>query len=390
MSRSRRLRRSASWLLICLAVILTQQPRVAHPNEDPAAVERDFAIERVVRLAQATEDLEKDTRNAEVAEPQSAAPKPAITAEQLVAALKLRAQKELARRRARKWSLSTVATWTVANESNPNLSKSRSSAVYTEEYLSSTFSYKLHPQLTWQAGYSLDALHYNEFTDLRTLTNTLTTKLLWRFVPGFRAEAHYTFDDSDYPYDDGASTWDQKVHLRLRQSVLKNYYHYVGWTYLNKQYKDKFKRDGAGTRIPGKRRQDQRDTMVYELGGTVAEVNTLKLRQEFYFNDSNESNTDYNDAQNYKIKLTYLRDWDKRWSTTSAFTYDYKQYEDRSVSEKVVAQRDNTKTYDLGLTYKMTPNVDLAYTWKYKKNDSNDPAQAYQDITNSLALTASF
>lgn len=338
------------------------------------------------------QEIEKEREApARVAEPRADAPeeKP-LSPEEIVAAIKLRAQRELAKRRARKWAFNALASWTVGNESNPALVKSRSSHLYTEEYLSTTFSYKLTPLVTWQAGYNFDALNYDEYTDGSTLTNTLLTKLIWRPVRGWRTEAHYTFDDSDYPYDAGASTWDQKVHLRLRQSFLKDYYHYVGWTYLNKQYKDKLKRESTSTRIPGKRRHDQRHTGIYEIGGKAGEGNFLRVRQEFYFNDSNEGHQDYNDAQDYKVRLTFMRDWTKQWSTSNSFTYELKRYERRDVTERGVAQQDYTKTYDTVLTYKLSPNVDLAYTWKYKKNDSNDPGQSYQDITNSLALTASF
>lgn len=315
----------------------------------------------------------------------------ALTPEEIVAAIKLRAQREVAKRRARKWSLSNLATWTMGEESNPGVQqKSHKSSLYMEEYLSTTFSYKCTPQLTWQASYSLDALNYDEYTDGSTLTNSLTTKLIYRPLKTIRVEAHYSFDDSDYPYDIGASTWDQKVHLRLRQSFLKNYYHYIGWTHLNKQYKRKFKRESTSARIIGKRRHDQRDTGIYEIGGTFWEANTLKVRQEFYFNDSNEGYLDYNDAQNYKVKVSFNRDWTKQWSSASSFTYERKVYEDRTVSQPGVAERDNTKTYETGLTYKFTPDVDLTYTLKFKRAGSNDPGQVYHDITNSLALTASF
>lgn len=340
--------------------------------------------------AQATEDAERPERPERVVTEQPQAPARPLTPEEIVQAIKLRAQRELARRRARKWSLSSYTSWTVGNESNPALVKARSSALFTEEYLSTTFSYRLHPQLTWQAGYSLDALNYNEYTDGSTLTNSLTTKLIWRVAKPLRAEVHYTFDDSDYPYDAGASTWDQKVHLRLRHSFLKNYYHYVGWTYLNKQYKDKLKRESTSTRIPSKYRKDKRHTAIYEIGGTLADVNTVKLKQEFYFNDSNEGHLDYNDAQDYKLKATFARDWTKQWSSSHSFTYELKRYERRDVTERGVAEQDYTKTYETGLTYKLSPQVDLTYAWKYKKQDSNDPGQAYQDITNSLALSASF
>jgi hypothetical protein len=154
--------------------------------------------------------------------------------------------------------------------------------------------------------------------------------------------------------------------------------------------KERLKRESTSTRIPSKYRKDQRHTAIYEIGGTFAEANTLKVRQEFYFNDSNEGHQDYNDAQDYKVKLSFLRDWAPNWSSTSSLTYELKRYERRNVLERGVAQQDYTKTYELGVTYKLSQAVDLAYTWRYKQNDSNDPAQAYQDITNALTLTALF
>lgn len=178
--------------------------------------------------------------------------------------------------------------------------------------------------------------------------------------------------------------------MRLRHRFLQNAYHYAGWTWLYKQYQDKLKRDGVGTRVAGKLRKDDRHTVHYEIGGTIATQNRLALLQEFYFHDSNEAFQDFNDAQDYKVKLSVNRDWTEQWRSSSSFTYELKRYERRNVTARGVAQQDYTKMYQHGVTYKLNKTFDLAYTWKYKKNDSNDTAQAYQDITNSLALTAAF
>ena len=343
-----------------------------------------------LQLAQASKDAaERESPEQKPAEVNPATPRP-LSPDEIVAAIKLRAQRELAKRRARKWSLSTVLTETVGNESNPQLQKVHKSALYMEEYLSTTFGYKVTPKLTWQAGYNLDALNYDEYTDGSTLTDTLLTKLIYRPLKTIRLEGHYTFNDTTYPYDAGSSTWDQKVHVRLRQSFWNHYYHYVGWTYMNKQYKDKGKRFGSNERHAGELRKDNRHTGIYEIGGTFAEANTLKVKQEFYFNDSNDIYQDYSDTQDYKVKVTLARDWTKRWSSSSSFTYERKQYAHQNVSGPEVARKDSTNTYDLGLTYKFNDNVDLTYGWKYQKNLSNDRSQDYQNVTNSLALTAAF
>lgn len=352
----------------------------------PADHQRDVAIERDVQLAQGPAEPAPSTTGT-----QTTTARP-LTADEIVQAIKLRAQRALARKRARKWSWDNFATWTFGDETNPYAQKARKSAVYMEEYLSTTFGYRFTPQWTWNIGYSLDALNYNEATDLSTLTNSLTTKLIYRPWKTIRLEAHYTFDDSDYPYDDGASTWDQKVHVRLRHSFWKQFYHWVGWTYTDKQYKDKLKRESTSTRIPTKYREDFRHTGIYEIGW-LGEQNTLKLKQEFYFNDSNEGHQDFNDAQDYKVKLSGSHEWTEQWSSTAGYTYEIKRFESRSVTNRAggaVSERDNAHTYDAGLTYKIDKNKDVTYAWKYKHQHSNDPAQTYGDVTHTLAFNVSF
>lgn len=286
--------------------------------------------------------------------------------------------------------MDTLWTWTVANETNPNLSKAHKSALSTDEYLGLTFSYRVHPRLTWQMGYSGDALHYNEFTDLSTITNSLTTKLIWRVAQPFRVEAHYVYDDNTYPYDSGASTWDQTIHVRARHNFLRHYYHYVGWSYLNRQYKEQSPLDGSGNGIPGKYRKDQRHTGIYELGGTWREHTTLKIRQEAYLHRSNASFQDFYDAVDYKMRLSGHQDWTERWSSDGSFAYELKRYTKRNLPDRAVVERDHATTYQLGLTYRLSPAVDLTYMWRYARQHSNDPTQKFGDITNSLALTAAF
>ncbi len=314
-----------------------------------------------------------------------------LTREEILQAMKHRAERELARRRASKWSFHTYATWTGGVDSNPRLTKDQDANLYTEEYLSYTLGYRLLTPLTWQTSYSLDAINYNGFTDLNTLTNSLSTKLIYQVVKPLRLEAGYTFDDLAYPNDRAASYWGQKVNVRLRHTFFKNYYHYVGWTYLYKQYEDKLIRNGAGTRIPSKRRKDHRHTGTYEIGGRFGENLTLRLKQDVYFNDANDHFQDFYDSQDYKIRLSGSYDWTPKWSTSGGFAYELKRYEERvNTAKRPVKQRDYTKSYDVGLAYKLDQNLKLSYNWHYARNTSNEASQRYGDVTNSLTLTASF
>ncbi len=316
----------------------------------------------------------------------------ALTPQEVFEALKHEAEHKLAEKKAHKWFIQTYGSWSGGVESNPNLvPKGHKTDFFMEEYGSVTGGYHFFPALTWQTSYSLDSYNYSQFTDLDTLTNTLTTKLLYQMIKPLRLEAHYSFIDNAYVRDRSLSSQDQKIHLRLRHTFLKNYYHYLGWTYLYKQYEDKLIRNGAGTRIAGKRRKDTRHTGTYEIGGYVGENLLLRLKQDVYFNESNDHFQDFYDLQDYKVRLSGIYNWNPQWSSSAGFTYDIKRYEQRvNTAARPVKQRDYAKTYDFGLTYKINHTFDVTYDFRFLRNTSNEVSQSYNDATNTVTLSASF
>ena len=200
----------------------------------------------------------------------------------------------------------------------------------------------------------------------------------------------YTFEDASYPYDREASTWDQTVHVRVRHDFLAHYYHALGWSYLNRQYQDQATLDGDDNMILGKYRKDQRHTGIYELGGAVGRHTTFKIRQKVAFQQSTAAFQEFYDAVDYKVKLIGRHEWTAFWSSAGSVLYELKRYAGRELPDRAVVERDHAMTYQLGLTYRLSPEVSLAYTWQCLRQRSNDPTETFDNTTNSLALTAAF
>ena len=180
------------------------------------------------------------------------------------------------------------------------------------------------------------------------------------------------------------------MHVRVRHDFLTHYYHYIGWSYLNRQYKDQATLDGNDDVVSGKYRKDQRHTGIYELGGRVGEHTTFKIRHKVSFHQSNAAFQDFYDAVDYKVKLMGRHEWTADWSSAGSVLYELKRYAGRQLPDRAVVERDHAMTYQLGLTYRLSPDVSLAYTWQYIRQRSNDPTETFGDLTNSLALTAAF
>ena len=83
-------------------------------------------------------------------------------------------------------------------------------------------------------------------------------------------------------------------------------------------------------------------------------------------------------------------EWTADWSLMGSVLYEFKRYVGRELPDQAVVERDHAMTYQLGVTYRLSPDVNLAYAWQCVRQRSNDPAETFGDITNSLALTAAF
>ena len=72
---------------------------------------------------------------------------------------------------------------------------------------------------------------------------------------------------------------------------------------------------------------------------------------------------------------------------------ELKRYERRDVTDRSghhAAEQDYAHTYDIGITCKLSKDIDVTYAWKYKHQHSNDPSQTYGDVTHSLAVNVTF
>ncbi|MBI3320992.1 MAG: hypothetical protein HYZ91_01845 [Candidatus Omnitrophica bacterium] len=325
----------------------------------------------------------------------SAAELPPLTAsvppEEALAAIKRRAMKILeARRSARRLKLSGELSETVAYETNPANSSSRKGDTMFEESAYVLLSKKLSPTLDWQSSYSGVYDKYLEYGDGDYTDHTLTaTKLRW--VPGrrWRLEWWTDIEYNYYPTANDSSYRNLKTVGRLRQNLLKSWYHQIQYEWFLRDYTRKNARDGAGAETRNDRK-DIRHRIRYKVGTTVKDA-LLSMENEYYWNDSNDARTDFYDSQVCKVTGSVSGNVTKKLYASASYAFERKNYDKRTVSGiDAEARYDDKTTLSSSASYDLNETWKIAYALTFDHLGSNEPTGEYDNTKHALTVTAKF
>ena len=314
-----------------------------------------------------------------------------ISPEEALAAIKRRAQKILdARRAARRLKFSGELSEAVAYETNPSNSSSRKGDTSEETSANLTLSKKLTRTLDWSSSYSGSYLKYVNYGEGDYTDHTLTaTKLKWQPGKMWRAESWMDVEYNFYPAALDSSYRNLKVVGRLRQNLLKSYYHQIQYEWFVRDYTNKKARDGAGNNTLS-HRVDTRHRLRYKVGATVQKA-LLSVENEFYWHDSNDARNDFYDAQDWKITGSASRNVTKKLYLSGSFAFERKNYTARKVSGiNAEARYDDKYTLSSGASYDLNDDWKLSYDFTFDHLASNDPTGEYDNAKHAFKLTANF
>jgi len=320
--------------------------------------------------------------------------RPEITpsTQEVITAIKRRAQQILEeRRRARRLRVSWEFSQLIGYESNPsNSGTPHKGDKYVSESLYLTLSKKLTPTLTWQGSYSGSYDQYKEYTDGTYTSQTVTpAKFIWQPGRMWRLEGGFDLNLTYYPRSKPSNYREVKPYFSIRQNLWGRWFHLFRYEWFKRDYLSKKARDGGGAETLADRR-DLRNRIRYELGTTWKEA-LLKVKQEWYFHDSNDARQDFYDAQDYKVTASVNRPITEKLSVNASYAFERKNYSHRQVSGITAESRyDDTQTWTFQGTYDLDKTWSLNPSFSYKFLNSNDPSGEYVDATTSFTLTARF
>ena len=319
-------------------------------------------------------------------------PEATPTSQEAIAAIKRRAQQILEeRRKARRFKASWEFSQLVGYESNPtNTGTPHEGDLYLEDSLYLTLSRRLTPALTWQGTYSGSYDYYAEYGDGSYTSQTLTpAKFIWRPGRMWRVDGGFDLNITYYPKSGPSNYREFKPTIGIRQNPGKIWFHVIRYEWFIRDYISKKARTGTGTETETNR-EDTRHQLSYEVGTTWKKA-LMKVRQEWYFHDSNDARQDSYDAQDYKVTASVNRPLTPKLSANASYSFERKNYKHRQVSGITAEARyDDTQTWTIAGSYEFDKTWSLNPSFSYKFLNSNASTGEYDDATVSVAFTARF
>jgi len=315
----------------------------------------------------------------------------ATSQEQTLDAIKRRALEILQERRQTKLQFYGEVSQGVGYEKNPLYGSARKGDWFFEDGLFLWWSRKLTPTITWQGSYVGDYLGYPKLTDANLTLSTVTpVKLLWQPTPMWRVDGGADLGYLWFPNEGSAGFREFKPTIGVRQNLWGHWFHAVRFDSSLRRYIAAHARDDAGNSKPAHRR-DVRPRIRYEVGTTWRDT-FLKVRHEWYWNNSNDQQQDFYDARDYKVTALVSRPITQRFSIEASYSYELKNYLHRAVSQVSPdrARHDDVDTWTLTGLYELNPTWSVSPSFTHTRNNSNEPTGEYVDWSTELTLTAHF
>lgn len=275
-------------------------------------------------------------------------------------------------------------------ESNPRRVADRVGDSFLESTAYLVLSRKLGPDLRWQGSYYVSFQNYLEYGDGDyAYQGFVPSRLLWQFARGWRLEGELELGDLYYP---NAAQYNYRwvnPAVGLRQKLPAGFFHAIRGEWELRSYGSRKAREADGSNSLS-HREDTRYRLRYEAGWTSKQT-LLRVRQEWYENDSNDARNDFYDAQDYKVTASAGREFNDKLSLNASYSFERRNYGERPVTGITrEARYDDTHLWSLSGDWQVTRSWSLNTAFSYRSLDSNDPAAEYLNVTYSAGLTGQF
>jgi len=296
----------------------------------------------------------------------------------------------LVRKHIGKLKLDLSASMAGGYDANVNLERyDEDGSVFMQNTLGIAGKYPISDIYTLKGSYDFTSIKYFKFSDPDLIDNTLGLGLDTKIADNFLWSVDYMADFVGFPHDEQSEYDLNQIGTGLKQNITDWLYQKIGYEFYYKHFPKSKTRNSRGITL-GRDRRDRRNTVFYQLGVYIGDKTFVKSDTSAFINDSNELFLDYYDHRSLKTKLTLAHLITDKLYGMANFTYQYKAYSKRSVSDRELDQRDHLFVYGGSLFYDVLPSVSIGTSFDYRKNHSGENVEQYEDYIVSSGVYCSF
>jgi len=273
-------------------------------------------------------------------------------------------------------------------DNNAFLDSSRKGDIFDQTLADFVVKYKAIDNLNIKIAYGFSSITYHEKTTLSMLDNDVAASLEYYIGKNIKAEAGYDIEFIHYINNDEAD-----FHTDGPFASMRFYFSpesYMGGKYQYKVYDyDEQKIRLGGNREVSTTREDCRHIIIGEAATSVENL-SLKVKNTFNVNDSNNEYMDFYDYWSNKVMgyITYKID-EKAFILLNG-GYQRKEYESRQITISDSKQEDDLMILGGGVYYELMPKLYFNASYTYRQNYSNDPFQEYSGSVSTAGINYFF
>ncbi len=287
------------------------------------------------------------------------------------------------------------ADWYEGYDNNVNLDSTRKGDTYSELALEVGYKQPFKNDFDITLDYYLSALSYHEVTDGSFYDSNLSVELEKEIFDskadlGLSSNFEYNY----YPKDESSVYYAIEPKVFIQHNFNENVYQKVIYSFLFKEYTDRKTQDTAGADKAADRK-DLRNTIAHELRAIVFDEYVLKLKNQYFFNNSNDQYLDYYDYYSYRVDATAILPvfplFFKDLYGLVNLGYQLRDYTARSlIDDTSRSEEDNFYNVISSLIYDLNDKLSLSFNYVYSQNESNEPSEEYSGSTFSLGFHYAF
>jgi hypothetical protein len=274
-------------------------------------------------------------------------------------------------------------------DNNVYLDSRRKGDTFDQAMADVVIRYRLNDRLDIKARYDFTSITYHRFTDVNMMDNQISASFEYYPQNRLKVEAGYLVDFVDYFKGKDSDFMMDGPFGGVKYYIDRNTYIGGMYQYSVYDYSTRKTRDGSN-QITDITRKDKRNTIIAEFATYLGKL-FVKVKNTYFFNDSNDRYLDYYDYNSERINLYAAYPVTERFTVLFNGGYQRKDFKSRTTTkDENKKEHDNIMMLGGGLYYKLLPSCSISLNYSYRQNYSNDPIQEYSGSIGTIGLNLSF
>lgn len=277
-------------------------------------------------------------------------------------------------------------------DNNVNLDSSRKHDLFTEADMELGYKYPVTDDFNTTADYYLNSVNYSKVTDATYYDNNGSLNF---DTDIFDKKANLAFNNRGeynyYPHEDRSAYFLYNPELSIKYNFNKSVFQKLTYDFTFREYSDRKATEGSGA-DKNSDLKEVRNGITYDVAGLFFKDIFVKVRNQYFVNDSNDQFMDYYDYWAYRFNTTAIIPFltDRLYSVIS-FGYQRSDYDSRQlVNDSSKTEKDDLYYASSSVIFDVTKKVSVSLNYTYRQNESNEPSQKYSGSIISAGFHYAF